>query len=87
MAQRASPLTYALCTSMCPHDGQPRGNLRGRCSAPYIFCCRRVGWCVAGTVRVAPGLLSYPTSSRMLGNISSLRELGWCGTYPKSRMG
>ena len=29
MAQRASLLSYALCTSMCPHDGQLRGNLRG----------------------------------------------------------
>jgi hypothetical protein len=32
-------------------------------------------------------LLSYPTSPRMLGNISSFRELEWRGRYPTLRMG
>jgi hypothetical protein len=50
------------------------------------------GWgvdcCIAETVSVAlSGLLSYPTSSRMLGNISNLREFGWHGRYPTWRMG
>jgi hypothetical protein len=66
-----------------------------RTQDPPLFACApsdledrpRPSYARTARFRNLAALLGYPTSTRMLGNISSLRELEWHGGYPTWRMG
>jgi len=75
-------------TSTYLYDRLRSSPLGGRHVAPCPLCGQGAGCCIVGAASLELStLLSYPTSPRMLGNISSLEELEWRGRYPTCRMG